>query len=152
MSNSSFNHVTLCNGEMQLFYDEMHTDKEYHKLTINNFTVETIKLEMFQNTYRVTVIMIDIQVKHKVYDNKPFIHAEELGISEVFINNCQFDSNIYADELFLFASTVNGRLRFNNCQFINNQMSDLPDLETLDQNALIKLHTSINVDINNCTF
>ena len=45
MGTSYFNHVK-CYDEMQLFYNETHTDREQHSLSINNCTVRRIKLDM----------------------------------------------------------------------------------------------------------
>ena len=155
MGNSFFNHVTLYSGEMHLFYNKVHTDREHHKLTINNITVETMKLEMLQTTYRVTVKMINSQVKHNISTYKPFIHVEELGKNEMFISNCKFFSNFYTNKLFLIASTVNGSIQFNNCQFTNNKLLSLfikKDIGEPDQAALIKIYNSVDVEFSNCTF
>ena len=77
----------------------------------------------------------------------------------MLIINCQFVSNIYRNQLFFFASTCNGSVEFNNCQFINNTHLSNSQIFiggvngiNFIQDILIKLNERINAEFNNCTF
>ena len=130
MGESHFSHVTFNNGVIQLFYNEAHADREYHSLSINNCTVKGINLTVAQNSYSVTLRIINMRVQHNVYLREGFINAEKLGMAEVRIHiiNCQFVSNVhFLHELFLLNSTSNASVKFINCQFLNNsiRLSDM---------------------------
>ena len=64
-------------------------------------------------------------VQNKKYDSiyKAFVYVEELriGISKLLIINCQFVSNIYANQLLHFNSTRSGTLQPSNCHFKDNK-------------------------------
>ena len=150
MGISYFNHVK-CYDEMQLFYNETYTDREQHNLSINNCTVRTIKLDMLQNYYRVTLRIMNISLE---CERPCFIHAKELGANEVLIINCRFVSNpvslklkVIQISMFLFASTSNGSVEFVNCQFINNY-----NVLIVRDSVLIRLRDFINIKVNNCDF
>ena len=149
MGNSYFNNVQ-CYDEMQLFYNETHTDREHHSLSINNCMVRRVKLDMLQNCYRVTLWIMNIRLEYQKYQYRSFIHVEELGMNKVLIINCSFVSNSYSylDHMFFFASTSNGSVEFINCQFINNGINVL--LKVVG--VLIVLDRFINVEFNNCDF
>ena len=148
MGNSYFNDIE-CYGEIRLFYNETLTEREHHSLSINNCTVIRIKIDMLQNHYRVILKIINIQLQHKMYNYKSFIHAENLGTNEVFIINCEFVSNTYRHHLFFFTSTSNGSVQFTNCLFINNSIITI--INTIDA-VLIELHGFIKLEFNNCNF
>ena len=163
MGESFFSHVNYCHGEMQLFYNnETLTDREHHYLSINNCSIKSVKVEMVQNTYIVTISILNIRVQDTRYTSKSFLHAEELGISEVVIINCQFISNIYNEQLFFLASTSNARVHFINCHFINNKpLSDRQNMHIkghrgygvfIVYDELIKLIERITMELYNCTF
>ena len=151
MGDSYFSHV-VCFDEMNLFYNERHTDIEHHSLSLNNCTAYEIKLNMLQKSYRVTLMIKNMQVQDKLYDSKSFIQAEELGTSELTIMNCQFISNLYTHQLFLFASTSNGSVRIFNCQFIDNTITNKDIYTVFSKEWLIKLYKSIAIEIHNCNF
>ena len=153
MGDSYFSHVT-CYDKMQLLYNETHTELEHHSLTLNNCTLNGINLDMFQRSYRVTLRILNMQVKHEVfYDTKYFIHTNEFRANKVMIINCNFFSNTYSKQLFLFASTRKGSVQFIECQFIDNTviLEYVIPMEEIVQ-ALIILHKSITVEFNTCNF
>ena len=152
MGDSYFSHV-ICFDEMDLFYDEGHTDIEHHSLSLNNCTTHGIKVNMLQKSYRVTLTIANMQVQHKLFDSKSFIQANELGTNELVIISCQFVSNTYTDQLFLFASTSNGSVYICNCQFIDNIFTE-KDIYRVGASKkwLIKLYKSITVEFNSCNF
>ena len=149
MGISYFNHVK-CYDDMQLFYNETHTDREQHNLSINNCTVRRIKVDMLQNYYRVALRIVNISLE---CERPCFIHAKELGANEVLIINCRFFSNpvlvsyVKLIQMFLFASTSNGSVEFVNCQFINYY-----NILIGGDSALIRLCDFINIKVNNCDF
>ena len=151
MGTSYFNHVK-CYDEMQLFYNETHTDRDQHSLTINNCTVRRIKLDMLQKYYRVTLRIMNIYIglEYRRYPYASFIDAERLGANKVLISNCRFVSNpeSYLDQMFFFASANNGSVEFVNCQFINNSINALLEKDSV----LIRLRDFINIEVNNCNF
>ena len=143
MGISYFNHVK-CYDDMQLFYNETHTDREQHNLSINNCTVGRVQVNMLQNYYRVTLRIMNIRLEC----NRPcFIHAKKLGTNKVVIINSRFVSNP-EEQMFLFASTSNGSVEFVNCQFIYYTINPLPKKDS----ALIRLCGFISVKVNNCNF
>ena len=171
MGESYFNNVHYYHGEMQLFYNETHTDREHHSLSMDNCTIKSIKIHMVQNMYTVTLRIVNMQVKNNKYahDNdydEGFIYARGLGTSKVMIINCQFISNIYRGQLFYLASSSNASVDFINCHFINNKPIALSDSDKQHTNIqgnhdnktlivddeLIKLSEKINVEFNNCDF
>ena len=102
MGNSYLNHVT-CFGGMQLIYNETHVDREHHSISMNNCAVGTLYIDMLQISYKVTLMIINIQVQHNTTVYNSFIQAEEIGTNEVLIINCHFVSNIkYRNPFFIF--------------------------------------------------
>ena len=78
---------------------------------------------MLQNSYRVTLRIINIRYQEEYFDSLTFIHAKELGRNDVLIIvNSRFVSNYYEKNLFLLASTNNATVQFTNCQFIKNNI------------------------------
>ena len=161
MGNSYFSHVTCYNGKIQLFYNETRTDSEHQRFSMSNCTIKSIKLHMFQNSYTVTLRIINMLIQNNKYDDyyDSFIYAKELGKNEMLIINSRFVSNIYRNQLFYFSSTCNGSVEFHNCQFINNtHLSNSPIFIggvngiNFIQDILIKLNERINAEFNNCTF
>ena len=146
MGISYFNNVQ-CYDEMQLFYNETHTDREHHSLSINNCMVRRVKLDMLQKFYRVTLWIMNIRLEYQKYQYRSFIHVQELGMNEVLIINCLFVSS-YLDRMFFFSSASNGSVEFIKCQFINNDINVLLKLD----GVLIELDRFINVEFNNCDF
>ena len=125
MGNSHFSHLKFYYAALQLFYNETYTNRKYHFLSIDNCNMTTIKLDMLQDSYRVTLKIINTRLKYTIDKasagiNDSFIFAEELGANEVLLVNCQFIENDYRHQLFLFTSTKNGSVQFINCQFMNN--------------------------------
>ena len=167
MGESYFNYVHYYHGEMQLFYNETHMNREHHNLSIDNCTIKSIKIDMIPNMYTVTLKVANMQVHNNKYAHdydyyESVIYARELGTSEVIIFNCQFISNIYKGQLFFLASTSNASIHFINCRFINNKpLSDKQHIHIqgnhdyksfLVHDELIKLFHGINVEFNNCKF
>ena len=116
MGESYFNYVHYYHGEMQLFYNETHMNREHHNLSIDNCTIKSIKIYMIPNMYTVTLKVANMQVQNNKYAHdydydESFIYARELGTSEVIIFNCQFISNIYNGQLFFLASTSNASIQ-----------------------------------------
>ena len=102
MGNSYLNHVT-CFGGMQLIYNEIHVDREHHSISMNNCAVGTLYIDMLQISYKVTLMIINIQVQHNTTVYNSFIQAEEIGTNEVLIINCHFVSNIkYRNPFFIY--------------------------------------------------
>ena len=66
MGNSFLNYVT-CFGGMQLIYNEMHADREYHSISMNNCAVGIFYIDMLQISYKVTLMIINIQVQHNIH-------------------------------------------------------------------------------------
>ena len=148
MGNSLLNHVT-CFGGIQVVYNEAHTDRVHHSLSINNCTVHTMYLDMLQISYKVTLTIINIQAQDSLFSYKSIIHAEELGTNEVLIIDCYFVSDTnHISQLLLFSSTCNGSVQFTNCRFINNVILEVPDAQT----TLVRLNGSIQAEFNNCDF
>ena len=152
MGNSYFSFVQCYYGNfrIKLFYNETHTDRKHNNLSINNCTVKTIDVMMIQNSYRITLRIINIQLQHNIYEYTSFILGTELGTNRMFIINCQFVSNIYVKNLFTFNSTSNGSVQFTNCKLINNNI--MHKMAGLSHGALIQLYSSVNVEFNNCDF
>ena len=69
-------------------------------------------------------MIANMQVQYKLFVSKSFIQVNKLGANELIIISCQFVSNTYADQLFLFASTSNGSVYICNCQFIDNNFTE----------------------------
>ena len=137
LGNSFFDQID-CFGGMQLIYNETHTKREHHSLSLNNCTINSIHINMYQVSYKVrlTIINLRVQVRQHVYmPFKSFIHAEELGINEMVIINCDFLLCSY-DQPLLFSSTGNASVQFDNCQFI--VFGDI-----WEDRALMKLHERI---------
>ena len=149
MAISYFNYVK-CYDEMQLFYNETHTDREQHTLSINNCTVRRIKVDMLQNYYRVILRIMNIRLEYHRHHYASFIRAEKLGTNKVLIMNCRFVSNFrsYMDQMFFFASTSNGSVELVNCQFINNGIN----LLQTGRGVLVRLRDFINIKVTNCNF
>ena len=124
MGSSYFNHVAGFD-EIHLFYNETHTDRKHHSLSMDNCVVKTIIMEMLQTSHGVTLRIINMQVQHNEYYDyyKSFIYGKELGRSIVLIVDCQFISNVYRNQLISFSSTSSGSVLFNNCSFENNKPS-----------------------------
>ena len=168
--NSNFSHVKILD-KMQLFYNKAHTDKEHHNLLMSNCEViSSISLKMFQDSYKVTLKIIDTHLQLAAPDatkpinveNSSFIYVEDLGPSEVILINCRFIHNTYAEHLFFFASSSNGSVRFINCRFINNSnfysmfYIALHNLQLGPRRyvkpALIKIQLSVRLEFKNCYF
>ena len=155
MGNSNFSHIIGFYGYIELLYNETLTDREHHSLTINYCFVKGIHLNMLQNSYRVKLIIINMQIERNTYrTSKRFMEVLALGKNEVLIINCQFVSNSYSHHLLLFSSTHNGSVQFINCQFINNAVLEeslrIYSSKIHKKPILIKLEKNINVEINNC--
>ena len=148
MGNSYFRFVQCYYGRIQLFYNETHTEQKHNNLSIKSCTVKTIDIMMIQSSYRVTSRIINIQVHHEIYENVPFILAKALGTNKMFIVNCELDSNIYGNNLFVFSSVNNSSVQFTNCKFMNNNMH----IDYVQRGALIQLYGSVNLEINDCNF
>ena len=104
---------------------------------------------MSQISYKVTLMIINIQVQHNFRVYNSFIQAEEIGTNKVLIINCQFVSYInYRKQFLLFSSKSNGSAQFTNCQFINNVILEDPGARYI----LMRLYESIKVEYNNCDF
>ena len=165
MGDSYISHATFSN-KIYLFYNnQTHRDGEHHILAMKNCTVSSIKVNMFQDSYKVTLKMIDTKIQSTVHeladsDNDSLIHAGELGPNEILITNCQFVENLYVEYLFIFASSNNGSVKFINCQFINNYNRATTIYGTTNrivqvgphhkQPALIKLNLSAILELKNC--
>ena len=169
MGNSNFTHVE-CSNKMWLFYNQTHTDKKHHILLMRKCKVTSIVLDMLQESYKVMLNIIDTQLEFTApnvmkpikVENDSFIYIGELGANEVNIINCHFIKNLYAEHLFLFASSSNGSVKFINCQFINNSNFYSMFFITLHniqlgprryvKPALIKMQLSIRLEFKNCYF
>ena len=170
MGNSKFSHVKFSN-KMQLFYNKTHTDKEHHILSISNCKVTSISLDILQDSYKVTLKIIDTHLQFTARDamrleinveNDSFIHVGELGASEVIIINCRFIENIYVEYLFFFASSSNGSVKFINCHFINNSnlysmfYIALHNLQLGPRRyvkpSLIRIRQSVRLEFKSCYF
>ena len=151
MGESYFNHVKCYFGKIKLFYDERYTDKENHKVVINNCTAKTISIEMSKITYKITLKIINMLVQNEIYYLYSFcIHGLQLSMGEVLIVNCQFDLNIYYTGLFSFGGPTNAKLRFINCSFTNNRIYNEVELDP--SAAFITLYEGINVEFDDCKF
>ena len=166
MGDSYISHARFT-SKIYLFYNETHVDKDHHILAMNNCKVSSIKLDMFQDSYKVTLKMMDTKIQSVVLelansDNDSLIHVGELGSNEVLITNCQFIENLYLEQLFLFASSNNGIVKFINCQFINNYNRATVTYSSTSRivqfgphhkrPALIKLYLSAGLELKNCYF
>ena len=163
MGNSYFSFVQCYYGDfrIKLFYNETHTDRKHNNISINDCTVKTIDVVMIQNSYRVTLRIINIQLQHEIYEYTSFILGTELGTNKLFIIDCRFVSNIYVKKLFTFSSTSNGSVQFTNCKFINNNIIHTHGDEYLhhiyfkmrvSSGVLIQLYSGVNIEFNNCDF
>jgi len=106
---------------------------------------------MLQNSYRVTLKITNMQVQNNDFSDH-WIYGKELGISEVLIINCQFNSNIYKNCLFSFASSTNGSVQFINCQFINNIFEWWTYPKPISKPSLIKLNQIVKIELMGCDF
>ena len=147
MGNSYFRFVQCYYGRIKLFYNETDTEQKHNNLSIKNCTVKTIDIMIAQSSYWVTLRIINIRVQHEIYESVPFILAKALGTNKMFIVNCEFDLNIYGNNLFIFSSAKNSTVQFTNCKFMNNNMHIEPS-----HGALIQLYGSVNLEINDCNF
>ena len=152
MGNSIYNHV-MCFGGMQLIYNETHTQREHHSLSMNKCTVYALYISMSHVSYKVTLTIINIQARRHAHVFKSLIRAE-IGTNEVLIINCRFvpvinypDINHY-NEVILLSSKNNGSVQFTNCQFINNAVLEDPGAKY----TLMRIHESIIVEYNDCDF
>lgn len=162
LGNSYFSHVE-CSFKMKLIYNETKTDMKHHVLSMRNCTANSIQLNMSQDSYKVTLTILDTQIHHLLFEptsaiNDTFIYAEELGANEVLINNCQFVNIIYGEQLLIFNSTKNGNVKFINCQFVDN-FNAYSNMYTSAKNimqfgshrlvkpSLIKLYLSVKVEL-----
>ena len=168
MGNSSFSHLSFNYGAMRLFYNETYTERKHHTLSMNNFTVTSIKLDMTQNSYRVTLKIVDTKLQYTIDKvsagvNDSFIYAEEIGANEVLFINCRFIENDYIHQMFLFTSSSNGSIEFINCQFINNLNLHNLMYTVLHRTmqvgprryvkpTLIKLYLTIRLELMDCYF
>ena len=166
MGDSYISHARFT-SKIYLFYNETHADGDHHILAMNNCTVSSIKLDMFQDSYKVTLKMMNTKIQSTVHelansDNDSLIYVGELGPNEVLITNCQFIENLYLEQLFSFASSSNGIVKFINCQFINNYNKATVTYSSTSrivqfgphhkQPALIKLYLSAGLELKNCYF
>ena len=162
MGNSCFSHMKMSRyNKIQLLYNERHTNEYHHILSINNCTVRSLKLDMLQKSYKVTLKIINMQIQYNRYgfyftyfdyDSLALIHVKELGTNEVIIINCQFISNIYETYLFTFTSSSNGNVQFIDCLFINNIHYIVSQTDILMEHALIKVNLSDKIEFKNCSF
>ena len=151
MSNSYFTHITLpAHGMIKLLYNEKNnTDKQYHILTLDNCKVKTISINIIQQSYIITLKIINIRFDHINNDN--IISSGNLGKNKVFIINCQFISNTYDLNLLSFDSSNNGSIKFINCQFENNTENLFTSILKLNP-SLIQVHSFVNLEFKNCVF
>ena len=124
MGDSILNKV-ICFGRMQLFYNETHTYRGNHSLSMNNCTVSTFNVSMLQISYRVVLMIINIS-KQAQYSDKSFIYnsficTKVLGINKVFISRSQLVSNFWYHNQLVLAGTSNASIQFSNCYFENYQ-------------------------------
>ena len=169
MGNSSIGYVKSPGMlKMLVLYNRTHSDKKYHVLTVNNCEIVSIKVSMLQNSYKVTLMIINMQlygITNNIllgvkYDS--FIYADELGASEVIMINCKFIDYMYTQHLFFFASSSNGSVKFIDCQFVNNSnlystiFISLHNLQLgprhYEKPALIKIKLRIKLEFKNCFF
>ena len=167
MGYSYFSHVKFHNS-IQLLYNETQTHTKYHVLLMRNCTLNSIKLNMLQDSYWVTVKIMDSKINHALYKrtaaiNDSFIYTEELGANELSIINCQFNDIIYGEQLLTFNSSKNGSVMFINCQFVNNfnmynriytvmSSNFQTGLHSYVTSSLIKLYLNVRLELNNCYF
>ena len=155
MGNSYFSYLRCYYGRIKLFYNETHIGQKHNNLSINNCTlVKTVVIWMIQTSYKVTLRMLNMQVKQEIYEYVPFILGTTLGIIKILLINCQFVSNIYTNYLFSFASKNNGSVKFINCKFFNNNALyvDQYNMTMPSHGALIQLYCCLNVEFNQCDF
>ena len=151
LGSSYFNHITLPeNRNIRLQYNETLVDRRHHILTLNNCTVTMLHIDMFQQSYIVTLKIVNAKVQH----NKDyFMSVNELGINEIFIISCQFISNLYETHLFSFASSNYGSIQFINCKFIDNADDYYLWLQNrLVNSSLITIYSHVKMKIMNCIF
>ena len=150
MGDSILNKV-MCFGGIQLIYNETHTYRGNHSLSMNNCTVSTFNINMLQFSYRVVLMIINISKHAQYHDNlflyNFFIRAEELGINKLLISKCQFVSNVWYHDQLLLTGTSNASIQFFNCYFENYQTYRGPFTH-----QLITLIRSIKVEFENCYF
>ena len=161
MGNSYFDHVIFYTGRLQLLYNETLVDREHHNISMSNCMITTMKFDVLQNYYKVTLKIINTTVQSNTYEGfySSFIYAEELGASEVLIINSKFASNVYKYQLFYFTSTYDGSVRFINCHFENNKhltnrhvyLGRNKDVYFIDD-VLIQIDERMNVEFDNCNF
>ena len=155
MGSSNLSHITLPSyGNIVLFYNETRTDRQHHILRLDNCRVQKVIIDMLQKSYRVTLRIVNIQLK--LYDIDQAISVKELGTNEVFIANSKFISISYKISLFSFTSSRNGSVKFINCQFKNNMDDGFLYLQSpwlwKVKTSLIKLHSHVKIELNNCNF
>ena len=153
MGDSYFSHVECYDNAMQLLYNETHTNRQHHGLSLNNCKLKIVKLDMLQKSYRVALRINSMQLQRI----NGFINVEELGSNEVIIVNCYFVSWSDDAQILSFASTNNGSVEFINCHFLKNTVGAFAiDSITLAfvvrRPVLIGLYKSVNVEFNNCDF
>ena len=169
MGNSSVSNVKN-SGLLKtlLLYNRTQTDKKHHVLTVSNCKIISIKISMLQNSYKMTLMIINMQLKYFTnsiligmkFDS--FIYADELGANEVIIINCKFINYMYTQYVFFFASSSNGSVKFIDCQFVNNSnlhstvFIALHNLQLGPRHyakpALVKIQLRTNLEFKNCYF
>ena len=129
LGKSHFSHI-LCHN-ISLYYNETDVKKEHSTLLIDHYQTQNdtkyynkeirlIELFMQQVSYKVTVQLSHITIKHK---SNPFISVGYMSEESVLIiANCSFQFNHFT----LFTAVINYRynayavIYFLNCQFLHN--------------------------------
>ena len=89
MGNSYFSYLRCYYGRIKLFYNETHIGQKHNNLSINNCTlVKTVVIWMIQTSYKVTLRMLNMQVKQEIYEYVPFILGTTLGMIKILLINC----------------------------------------------------------------
>ena len=157
LGSSHFNHIVLpSDNHINLLYNETHTNRRHHIITLNDCEARSLNINMLQKSYKVTLKIVNAQVQHN-HQSDHFISAKELGISAVLIMNYQFISNVYEEYFLLFASSSNGSVQFIDCEFFNNKddfnlylRSPWPWIKL--NPSLMKLYSHVKMEIINCKF
>jgi len=159
MGNSDFNQIILpVYGTIKLLYNETHTDRKHHVLTLNKCKIKAITIHMIQQSFMVTLKIVNIQFDYYYYydyDDNNIISSENLGKNQVFLINCKIFWKTIFVSLFSFVSSSNGQIKFINCKFENSRETFWGldyNLYQFKQRSVIHVYSHVNVEINNCTF
>jgi len=138
LGNSNFSYIT--NNAMMTVYNDNTVAMENNSLTIDHYHVngidrmfqQSIKFQLFQQTYRVRIQLLDSTFQQLRKDAAISIVFKNEGIGQnfLFVKHCKFTNNsissIKASVTYVnYQTSTNNSIWLQNCEFINNQVTEL---------------------------